>query len=141
MSLIKRIMLPVDLESLDHLPKTLAITGRLALDHDAEVCYVGVSDVTPGSAAANPEAFAQQLAEVAAEQGSCHGIRTSSRPIHSVDPSVELDRLLLAEAVALDVDLVVMPSHVPGLPDMLCLISSHAAFIARHAPMSVLVVR
>jgi nucleotide-binding universal stress UspA family protein len=141
MTFIERIMLPIDLENLDCLPKTLAITGRLARDHDAEVCYVGVSDVTPGRAAPNPEQFAAQLAEVAAEQGASHGIRTCSRAIHSVDPSVELDRLLLAEAEALRADLIIMPSHVPGLPDALHVISSHAAFIARHASMSVLVVR
>jgi nucleotide-binding universal stress UspA family protein len=68
-------------------------------------------------------------------------VESSSLAKSSVDPAVELDDKLLEAIEETDADLVVMASHVPGVADRLHLISSNAAWIVKHADVSVFVVR
>jgi universal stress protein F len=60
----------------------------------------------------------------------------------SNDPGAELDeRFLEALYSTTRADLVVIASHPPGAADALHLIGSHAAWLVRHADVSVFVVR
>lgn len=136
-----KIMVPVDLEHADKMGKALRTAADLAQCYDAHLCFVAVSGKVPNRVAPSPEKFAAELNMFAREQGDRLGVETSSLAKSSVDPAVELDDKLLEAIEETDADLVVMASHVPGVADRLHLISSNAAWIVKHADVSVFVVR
>jgi len=136
-----RIMVPVDLEHADKLEKTLNTAGDLARLYEATLCFVAVSGKVPNRVARTPQQFEAQLNMFAREQGERLGVATSSLIKESVDVPVELDAKLLEALDEVDADLVVMASHIPGVADRLHLISSNAAWIVKHADVSVFVVR
>jgi nucleotide-binding universal stress UspA family protein len=136
-----KIMVPVDLEHADKLDKSLRAAADLARSYDAQVCFVAVSGKVPNRVAPTPEKFAAELDMFAREQGDRLGVETASLAKSSVDPAVELDDKLLEAIDETGADLVVMASHVPGVADKLHLISSNAAWIVKHADVSVFVVR
>ncbi len=137
----RRIMVPVDLQHVDKMGKALATATDLAHRYGAELWYVAVTGKVPNRVATSPERFAAELEAFAADQGRDLGLTVHARTISSVDVVVELDDTLLATAVDIEADLIVMASHIPGVPDRLHLISSNAAYIVRHAHTSVFVVR
>ncbi len=136
-----RIMVPVDLEHSDKLDKTLDAAGDIARLYEATLCFVAVSGKVPNRIAPTPEKFAAELDMFAREQGERLGVRTSSLVKPSVDVPAELDDKLLEAIDDLDADLIVMASHIPGVADRLHLISSNAAWIVKHADISIFVVR
>jgi nucleotide-binding universal stress UspA family protein len=133
-----RIMVPVDLAHVEDLDRALTLAGRLAREHGAEVCYVGVT-APPGASAEGPEAFAAALEAFARAQGDAHGIRTKARMVVAEDPAVTLDSALLAALEESGADLVVMATHRPGLGDWIW--PSAGIAVARHAKASVFLVR
>lgn len=139
--MFNRIMVPVDLEHADKLDKSLNVAAELARLNEASICFVAVSGKVPNRVAPSPEKFAAELDMFAREQGDRLGVETSALAKSSVDPAVELDDKLLEAIDETDADLVVMASHVPGVADRLHLISSNAAWIVKHADVSVFVVR
>jgi len=136
-----RILVPVDLEHVEKLEKCLQVAAELARSHDAEICFVAVSGKVPNRVAPSPEKFAAELDMFAREQGDRLGAAASALAKSSVDVAVELDDKLLEAIDETDADLVVMASHVPGVADRLHLVSSNAAWIVKHADVSVFVVR
>jgi len=136
-----RIMVPVDLEHAEKLEPSLRAAADLAKVHDAEIIFVAVSGKVPNRVAPSPEKFAAELDMFAREQGDRLGVKASALAKSSVDPAVELDDKLLEAIDETAADLVVMASHVPGVADRLHLISSNAAWIVKHADVSVFVVR
>lgn len=136
-----RIMVPVDLEHADKLEKTLDTAGDLARFYDAALCFVAVSGKVPNRVARSPEKFEAELNMFAREQGARLGVATSSLVKSSVDVPAELDDKLLEALDEVDADLIVMASHIPGVADRLHLISSNAAWMVKHADVSVFVVR
>lgn len=139
--MFKTIMVPVDLEHVDKISNALGVAVDLARHYNAAIHYVAVTPTTPSGAAHSQEEFKGKLQTFAEEQGQQHGISTDSRVIVTSDPATELDDKLLATAREMQADLVVMASHVPGVADKLHLMSSNAGYVARHAEMSVFVVR
>ncbi len=120
---------------------TLAAAADLARHYSAELWYVAVTGKVPNRVAKSPERFAAELDSFAAERRRELGLDIHARSISSVDVVVELDDTLLAAAKEIEADLIVMASHLPGVPDRLHLISSNAAYIVRHSSVSVFVVR
>ena len=57
----------------------------------------------------------------------------------SHDPAADLDHRLIAAGREIGADLIVMASHLPGLPEHL--FASNAGAVASHAKVSVFVVR
>jgi nucleotide-binding universal stress UspA family protein len=139
--MFERIMVPVVLEDIDRMARTLEVAARLAGQFDAPVTFVAVSGKVPSAVARTPERFAEQLDLFARDQASQHGIRTDALPMLSNDPGAELERLLLEAVRTSGADLVVMGSHPPGVADTLHLIGSHSAWLIRHCDKSVFVVR
>ena len=139
--MFQKIMVPVDLEHVDHVGKSLEIAARMAKDNDAALFYVAVSTKVPNMAAASPEKFNEALQQFADEQSRKFGLSIKAKGISSVDVSRELNKQLLKLADDLGIDLIVMASHVPSIADKLHLISSNAAYIAGHFKKSVFVVR
>lgn len=137
----RRIMVPVDLQHVDKMGKALTTAADLADRYGSELWYVAVTGKVPNRVAKTPEQFAAELEEFAAERGRELGLPVHARSISSVDVVVELDDTLLATAEEIDADLIVMASHIPGVPDRLHLIGSNAAYVVRHAHTSVFVVR
>lgn len=136
-----KIMVPVDLEHVEALEKSIEVAANLAREYDAEVCYVGITGNVPNRVAPSPEKFAEVLDAFAREQADRHAIRTRSRAVPSVDPAVEKDDKLVAIAAEIEADLIVMASHIPNVADRMHLIGSNAAWLVRHVDISVFVVR
>lgn len=134
-----KIMVPVDLAHVDKLDKALSTAAELARKYAAPVVYVGVSSEQPGSVAHTPEEYASKLEAFAGKQAESHGIDAQSAAYVAHDPAVELNDKLLQAREETGADLVVMASHVPGLPEHI--FSSHAGYVASHAPVSVFVIR
>ncbi len=134
-----RIMVPVDLTHAEKLEKALGTAEKLASTFGAEICLVGVTTGTPGEIARTPDEYAKKLdafgKDVSAKWG--HGVTTKSFVSH--DPAADLDDVLIKAIGETNSDLVVMASHVPGLPDHI--FASNAGAVAAHASTSVFVVR
>ncbi len=137
----QKIMVPIDMQHVDKMEKALQTAADLANHYGAKLCYVAVSGKVPNRVAPTPEKFAEKLQEYATEQGNKLGLDIQAKAISSVDVTIELDDKLLEAAKDIGADLVVMASHIPGVPDRLHLISSNAAYIVRHSDISVFVVR
>lgn len=135
----KSIMVPVDLEHADRLAKALDSAADLSKHYRIPVCYVGITASTPGRVAHTPQEFAAKLEAFGKEQAARHGIEASTRTAVSHDPAVDLDKILLKAVVDTGADLVVMASHVPGIPEHV--FASNAGYLANHASVSVFVVR
>lgn len=137
--MFKKIMVPVDLAHVESMEKSIRIAADLGKQHDAEIHLVGVTMSAPGSVARTPAEFAQKLATFAAEQSARYGCTMTPEVVLCNDPAVELDTALEDYGKKIDVDLVVMASHVPGFMDHLFL--SRAGHLATHTDISVFIVR
>lgn len=137
--MFSRIMVPVDLVHVGHLKRALRVAADLGRLYQIEVCYVAVTAPVPGPAAHNPQEFAAKLAALANNEASVHGHKATSHSIVSHDPAADLDKSLMKACEEINADLVVMASHVPGVADYL--FPSHGGEMARHAGVSVMVVR
>lgn len=135
----KKIMVPVDLAHADRLDKALTTAADLSRHYKIPVCYVGITATTPGPVAHTPEEFKSKLDAFAKDEGAKRGVDASSLAKVSHDPSVDLDETLVSALNEIGADLVVMASHVPGVPEHI--FASNAGYLASHAPVSVLVVR
>lgn len=134
-----KIMVPVDLAHIERLEKALQAAADLALRYDIPVCYVGVTTGAPSEVAHTPQEFGQKLEKLGEDQAVKRGVRAETLSRMGHDPAVDLSRMLIEAARDCGADLVVMASHLPGLPEHL--FSSNAGAVASHAPVSVFVVR
>jgi nucleotide-binding universal stress UspA family protein len=132
-------MVPVDLAHVDQLTKAIDTATDLAKRYDIPLCFVGVTPSTPTPVAHTPREFAQRLQDYAQAQGAAHDLDASSAAYISDDPAVDLDQTLMQAIQEQGADLVVMASHIPGLPEYL--FHSNAGYLAAHAKVSVFVVR
>jgi len=135
-----RIMVPVDLAHVERLQKALDSAADLAKHYKIPVTYVAVGTTLPGEVAHTPQEYEKKLQAFAAEQAKSHGLSDSDAKFYtSHDPAVDLDEKLLAAIDDVGADLVVMASHVPGLPEHI--FASNAGEVAMHAKTSVFVIR
>lgn len=139
--MFSKIMVPIDLAHVEAIDKSLETAARLARLWEASLHYVAVVGSQPGRVARTPAAFAAKLNAFARERAERYGIETEARVFPSHDVAADLDVKLLKAIDEVGADLVVMASHVPGVPDRLHLMSSNAARIVRQARVSVMVVR
>ena len=135
----QQIMVPVDLAHVERLDKALTTAANLAKHYAIPVCYVGVTATQPSAVAHTPQEYTQKLERFAAERGRQHGIDATAKAYISHDPTIDLDDTLYKAIADTGADLVVMASHVPGLPDYIW--GSNAGSLAAHASVSVFVVR
>lgn len=132
-------MVPVDLAHADKLDRALDVAGLLGKTMDAQVTYVGVTAETPTKLAHNPEEYAEKLGKFAADQGRSHGIDCQAKAYTSHDPAVDLNDTLLKAADELEVDCIVVASHIPNITDHLW--PSHGGTVAKRANASVFIIR
>ena len=134
-----KIMVPVDLEHIDHLQRALDVAADLGRHYGAGICYVAVTSSAPGLLGHTPEEKSERLARFAAAQGEVHGLVATSHLALSHDPKADMDNTLLGAVSETGADLVVMGSHMPGWADIFT--GSHGGWMATHAKTSVMVVR
>ena len=130
---------PVDLAHRETLEQALACAEDMARHWGAQVTYVGVTSNAPGAVARTAEEFGAKLAEFAQSRGEAAGIETHAHTGIAHDPATEVDDALLRAVKELDVDLVVMATHVPGLTEYVW--PSNGGRLAEHARCSVFLVR
>ncbi len=137
--LFKQIMVPVDLEHIDQLEKSLTIAVDLSKHYGTPICYVGVANEQPSPVSHNPVEFEQKLKEFASKQASRHEIQATSRAFVGHDLVTDVDDILLKAVKEVGADLVVMASHVPTLVDYIW--PSNGGKIAAHSDAAVFVIR
>jgi nucleotide-binding universal stress UspA family protein len=135
----RKIMVPVDLAHLERLDKAITTATDLAKHYGIPMCFVGVTAQTPTEVAHTPKEFREKLEAFGATQSKRHELDIDTAAYSSHDPAVDLDDTLIAAAKDNGADLIVMPSHVPGLPEHI--FASNAGAVAAHAKASVFVVR
>lgn len=135
----KSILVPVDLQHADRLEKGLKTAADLAKHYRIPVCYVGVTAAAPGPVAHNPQEYAGKLEAFGKAQADKHGIEASAKMYVCHDPAVDLGPTLMQAIVDVGADVVVMASHVPGLPEHI--FATNAGYLANHAKVSVFVIR
>jgi len=137
--MFKKIMVPVDLAHAATVEKAIQVAADLGKLHNAEIFLVGVTDTAPGSVAHDPAEFKQKFEQFAADHSSRHGCTMTPKVVICNDPAAELDLALEDYGKEINVDLVVMASHLPGFMDHL--FHSRAGHLATHTDISVFIVR
>jgi nucleotide-binding universal stress UspA family protein len=134
-----KIMVPVDLAHIERLGKAITTATDLAKHYDIPICFVGITAEAPTEVARSPEEFGEKLQRFGVAQSKQHGLDIATAAYPSHDPAVDLDETLIAAANENGADLIVMASHVPGLPEHV--FASNAGAVASHAGVSVFVIR
>ena len=134
-----RIMVPVDLAHAERLSKAITAAADLARLYAIPICFVAVTAETPTEVAHTPDEFAAKLQAFGTAQAESLGLSVTTAAYPSHDPAIDLDKTLIAAAKENGCDLIVMASHVPGLPEHI--FASNAGAVASHAGISVFVVR
>ncbi len=137
--MFKVIGVPIDLAHADQLKRGIEVAVDLAKHYGAALNLVGVTPVTPGSVAHNPEEFETKLREFSSQLSAEHGIEVGCKAVISHDPAVDLEEKIGQASKALGSDLIVMSSHKPGLLEYI--FTSHAGHFASHTELSVFIVR
>jgi nucleotide-binding universal stress UspA family protein len=137
--MFERIMVPVDLAEKESWAHGVAIACDLAQLYGAQLTLVSVSGGLQGKVSHSSEEYGRRLALYADEIAAARGVEVGSRSYDVPDPSVEVDQKLIEAIGDLQADLVVMASHRPGWVEYL--VNSHGGRMARHAPVSVFIVR
>lgn len=133
------IMVPVDLSHADTMEKTIKIAVDIGKIYDAKIYLAGVTSTAPGSVARNQEEYAEKLTQFAAKHSQSTGYTLKPKVVICSDPAAELDVALEKAGKEIDVDLVVMASHIPNFMDHL--FHSKAGHLANHTDISVFIVR
>lgn len=137
--MFKRIMVPVDLAHAPTLERALGAAADLARLYEARITCVGVFDNVPTTLARTTAESKARLKAFAERQGLEHGVGFAHHAVFVPDPGADLVAVLLAEVRRLEIDLVVMATHLPGWAEHI--FSARGGAIAAHAPVSVFLVR
>lgn len=131
----KQIMVPIDLAHKDALGKAINTAADLAKTYGSVITFVGISSAAPSAVARTPKEYAAKLDALAEAEAARTGVKIEADAVNDSDVTVDLNRHLVQEAQRLGADLIVMATHAPSR------FGAHAAAVARHAPVSVMVVR
>ncbi len=137
--MFKKILVPLDLTESDAQKRALSMAIELAKSHGAELHAVSIGSDLPNAVARTEADRSSILSALVADLHANHGIKAIAHEIHSVDPSAEMDKLLMESIDEFHVDLVVMSTRVPGMMEYF--FPAHAGYIASHAKISVFLVR
>ncbi|WP_420586229.1 universal stress protein [Ruegeria sp.] len=137
--MFNHIMFPVDLHLPPEVRKAQDVAAEVAKWQGAKITVVSVTGMQPGDPVQPEAAINQQLSDFADQLAEESGAEVSFRNIHSVDVAAEVDGDLKNAAEDLGADLIVVGTHAPRITDYI--FSSHAGYLAKHAKVSVFVVR
>ncbi len=136
--MFKHILLPVDVAHLDEGHKTLEVALAIkSPDTSITLLYV-MEDIPNWTDLDLPPNFKQNSMQTARK--SLESIAaTTDAPIEIETRTGHAYSTILKEAEAMDIDLIILASHKPGLKDYF--IGSNTTKIVSHAGCSVVVVR
>ncbi|MYL23208.1 universal stress protein [Vreelandella massiliensis] len=137
--MFKHIMVPIDLAHIEVLEPSLDVVADMAKHYDAKITYVGVTSNTPNSVARTPDEYEQKLDAFAQKRHDVHGQPVKAKVYSSTDPVADLDDILIDAIEELNVDLIIMATHLPKKLD--AVIPSHGGKVATHTDVSVFLVR
>ena len=138
--MLKRILVPIDLDHIDRLQKALDVAARIARDSGATLVYAGVVDAVPTTTARTEGERASDMLRVFCQsQVEAQGVTAVETVTLRGDLHLNVGPDLISTAIETGCDLIVMASHVPGLKEHF--LPSNAGYVASHAPLSVYVVR
>ncbi|KQI73253.1 universal stress protein UspA [Loktanella sp. 5RATIMAR09] len=137
--MFRKIVVPIDLAHADRMESAITVAADLAKLYGATVCYLGATTPTPSSVAHSPEEYKEKLAAFALKEAQVHGQDVTTHVVLSHDPTATLDDDLVKEVDEMDVDLVVMATHVPHIGDRIW--ASNGGNLARRTKASVCLVR
>lgn len=137
--MFNNIMVPVDLTHIEVLEPSLGVVADMAKHYDASITYVGVTSNAPNSVARTPDEYQQKLEAFAQKRHDVHGQPVTAKVYTSTDPVANIDDILAESIDELDIDLVIMATHLPRHLDIV--MPSHGGKIATHTDASVFLVR
>lgn len=136
--MFKHILLPVDVAHLDEGQKTLEVAQAI-MSPDTSITLMYVMEDIPNWTDLNlPPNFRENSMETARKALESIA-ETSDKPINIEVRTGHAYSTILKEADAMDIDLIVLASHKPGLKDYF--IGTNTNKIVSHAGCSVVVVR
>ncbi|WP_171125333.1 MULTISPECIES: universal stress protein [unclassified Ruegeria] len=133
------IMFPVDLHLPPEVRKAANVAAEIAKWQGAKITVVSVTGTQPGDPVQTDATIGDNLREFADHLAKNSGTEVAFQNIHSVDVAVEVDADLAKAAEDIGADLIVVGTHAPRIMDYI--LSSHAGYLAKHARVSVFVVR
>lgn len=139
MRMFDHIMVPYDLSAKETLAKAVKVAGDLARHYDARLTLVSVAGGANNFISRSSGEYARQLEAHAAQLQQVEKVAIGSKVYESSDPKADVDHTLIEAIDDLKIDLVVMATHKPGWIEYL--VNSHGGRMARHAGVSVFVVR
>lgn len=137
--MFKHIMVPVDLHVPPEVSKATDVAAEMAKWQGAKITIVSVTGTGVSDAPHTPEAISEALASMSTKVGEKSGGEVEVLNVTSHDIAVEVDAALMRAADQIGADLIVVGTHAPRITDYI--LSSHASHLAKHASVSVFVVR
>ena len=139
--MFRTIMAPIDLQHADRIAKARQVAADLGKHYGAKVIYFAATAPTPGPMGRTPQEFGEKLTALAKKDADAFGTPIEAHTAICHDPAAEVEETILDTAKEMDVDLIVMSSHVPGIADHLHLLPSHGGEVAKEFKRSVMIVR
>lgn len=133
------IMVPVDLTIPLEVKKAAKVAGAVADWQTAPITLMAVTGTGPSGAPHSRKEINTALETARDLFADYTKMPIMMGHIASHDVAAEVDRSLARAAEDISADLVVVGTHAPRLLDYV--MGSHAGYLAKHATMSVLVVR
>lgn len=137
--MFSHIMIPVDIHLPPEIRKALDVAAQMANWQNARITIVSVTGTQPGDVTQSDAAISAELKAIVDQLTEQSGSEVEARNIHSVDVAAEVDGDLTRAAEEIGADLIVVGTHAPRITDHI--FSSHAGYLAKHAKVSVFVVR
>ncbi len=137
--MFKHIMLPIDRHLPPEVRKAAEVAALMAKWQGAKITLVSVTGAHMGESSETQAELDKELAAFTEKLAADSGAKVAIRKIHSVDVAAEVDGDLTRSAEEIGADLVIVGTHAPRITDYI--FSSHAGYLAKHASMSVFVVR
>ncbi len=137
--MFNHIMFPVDLHLPPEVRKAADVAAQIAQWQGAKITIVSVTGTQLGEVAQTDASINQEMQEFADQLSKDSGVEVAFLNIHSVDVAAEVDSDLTRAAEEIGADLIVVGTHAPRVMDYI--FSSHAGYLAKHASVSVFVVR
>ncbi|KUJ85110.1 universal stress protein UspA [Ruegeria marisrubri] len=137
--MFNHIMIPVDLHMPPEVSKAMDVAAEMAKFMGARITIVSVTGTGMTDAPHTPETIKEALATVSEALHEKSGAAVEIHNITSHDIPVEVDSDLVRAAEEIDADLIIIGTHAPRITDYV--MSSHAGYLAKHATVSVFVVR
>jgi len=136
--MFKKILLPVDVAHLEEGQKTLDVALHLT-SPDAEIIMLYVMEDIPNWTDIRLPPNFKENSMQSARQALESIAKTTDRAIRIEVRAGHAYSTILKEAEAMQVDLIILASHKPGLKDYF--IGSNTSKVVNHADCSVVVVR